>query len=76
MIKKYPCPNPTRNGCGCPSYSSRCYGAIRAVREEFRSFLAQPGPDQGDRTKAAEKTMKKFGPDTKGWSTSEILSRF
>jgi hypothetical protein len=74
MIKRIPCPNPSRHGCGCPRYSARCYGNIRAVREAFNAELAKPGPTQGDRVSAAERTLQSCPPEW-GWSVTEILSR-
>jgi hypothetical protein len=74
MIKHIACPTPSRHGCGCPSASKRCYGAIRVVREEFNAWLAQPGPDQGDREVAARKTLERL-PAEWCWSVREILER-
>lgn len=70
-METYPCPRPSRHGCGCPSSSAWCYGYLRAVREEFQSWLAQPGPEQDDREAAARKTAARSNMRER-----EILSRF
>lgn len=72
------CPNPTRGGCGCPRSESRCRGWVREVKEEFESWLAQPGPDQGDRMLAAIRTIEERHERGKngGWTAAEILRRF
>lgn len=71
----YPCPNPNRNGCGCPHASTRCYGQIRWVREEFNSLLNQPGPTQGDREVNARRLLDSL-PRYQGWTKDEVLRRF
>lgn len=71
MFTNYPCPNPSRRGCGCPMSSVWCYGTLRAIREEFQSNLAQPGPEQGNREAAAERTSAGCF-----MTAAEILRRF
>ena len=67
------CPNKVRGGgCGCPKSESRCRGWVREVREEFQAFLAQPGPDQGDRVLAAYRVVEEYP----SWTVQEVLRRF
>jgi hypothetical protein len=71
MIASYPCPHPSRSGaCGCPTSSARCYGAIRAVREEFnRNF------EQGGLMDAVHVTLANCEPKW-GWTSGELMDRF
>jgi hypothetical protein len=69
----YPCPNPGPNGrpgCWCPSSSSRCYGDIRAMREDFRALLSSGYP----REDAAQIAATLRGGNR--WLPEEILRRF
>lgn len=71
-INSYPCPNPPKRGkgCGCPTSSTRCYGAIRAVRERFRETFSEYGL-----TAAIQMTLHECEPQW-GWTEAELMRRF
>lgn len=66
----YPCPSLSTRGCNCPSSSSRCYGDIRAMREDFRSLLAS-GYSREDAARVAAAAR-----GGNRWLPEEILRRF
>lgn len=65
----YPCPNPVTGGCGCPRASSRCYGDLRAMREDFQALRSYGYSREASARVAAAKVGSR-------WSAEEILRRF